>query len=292
MKTKRILPGAGLALAVTLVIQPAALVRAATTIDAANHYAFGANLGWLDWRGDVANGAIVGDYVCSGYLYTANVGWINLGSGSPTNGIRYQNLAASDFGVNHDGVGNLRGYAWAANIGWVAFEDTGAATVDLATGKLGGYAYSANCGWISLSNALAFVRTDTLASGADTDADGIPDAWELEKFGNLTTANGSSDFDGDGSSDAQEYLADTDPRDSNDSLRITCYTRVAGTNTLWWTSEPTRYYAVQEEPVVALGSNWVDYVVMPTPGANSASLDGSPSTQNFYRIRAFRPLMP
>src|SRR2546423_11446003 len=81
---------------------------ALTTIDATNQYAYGANIGWMDWRGDTNNGAVIGEYVCSGYIYAANVGWINLGSGSPTNGIQYQNLAASDFGVNQDGFGNLR----------------------------------------------------------------------------------------------------------------------------------------------------------------------------------------
>src|SRR5690242_8041018 len=95
---------------------------AATTIDAANKYAYGANIGWLDCRGDTNNGAVIGEYVCSGFIYFANVGWINLGSGSPTNGIYYQNLSANDFGVNQDGTGNLRGYAYGANIGWINFE--------------------------------------------------------------------------------------------------------------------------------------------------------------------------
>src|SRR5882672_2580111 len=57
-------------------------LSAATTIDAAHQYAYGANLGWMDWRGDTANGAIIGEYVCSGYIYSANTGWINLGSGA------------------------------------------------------------------------------------------------------------------------------------------------------------------------------------------------------------------
>src|SRR5674476_590817 len=94
--------------------------QSASTIDAANRYAYGANTGWLDWVGDSNNGAVIGDYVCSGYIYSANVGWINLGSGSPTNGIRYQNVSDSDFGVNQDGLGNLRGYAYGANVGWIA----------------------------------------------------------------------------------------------------------------------------------------------------------------------------
>ena len=130
-----------------------------TTIDPANHYAYGANVGWLDWRGNTNNGAVIGTSVCSGYIYGANVGWINLGSGVPTNGVAYQNLSASDFGVNRDGLGNLYGYAWGANIGWINFETNGAPKVDPGTGIFSGYAYSANCGWISLSNAFAYVQT-------------------------------------------------------------------------------------------------------------------------------------
>lgn len=141
-------------------------LRAATTIDAANRYAYGANIGWIDWRGNTNNGAVVGlsgsqpgYYFCAGTIYSANVGWINLGNGSPVNGYAYLN-SVSDFGVNMDSSGNLRGYAYGANIGWIAFESTGAPKVDLTTGNLSGYAYSANCGWLSLSNATARVQTD------------------------------------------------------------------------------------------------------------------------------------
>src|SRR5688572_4683280 len=141
---------------------------AATTINAVNHFGYGANIGWMDWRGDVANGAVIGEYICTGSIYAANVGWISLGSGTPTNGIRYQNNSASDYGVNHDGAGNLRGYAYGANIGWITFtnRDAGGGTyegpkVDLITGRMSGFLWSANCGWISLSNAFAFVQTDT-----------------------------------------------------------------------------------------------------------------------------------
>src|SRR5436190_21958936 len=83
---------------------------AATTINAANRFSYGANIGWMNWRGDDANGAVIGEFVCSGFISGANVGWINLGSGSPVNGIRYQNNSGADFGVNHDGIGNLRGF--------------------------------------------------------------------------------------------------------------------------------------------------------------------------------------
>jgi hypothetical protein len=51
----------------------------------------------------------------------------------------------------------------------------------------------------------------------DTDGDRIPDAWEWHFFGNLTTAFGTSDYDGDGVTDYDEILVfDTDPTDQND----------------------------------------------------------------------------
>src|SRR6516164_807811 len=172
-------------LAAVILLCSVGVANAGTTIDASNKYAYGANIGWMDWRGDTNNGAVIGQYVCSGYIYAANVGWINLGSGIPTNGIYYQNLSANDFGVNQDGLGNLRGYAYGANIGWIHFEDIGAPKVDLKSGRIGGSVWSANCGWIGLSNAFAWVQTDTIASGADSDKNGLPDAWELLNFGHL-----------------------------------------------------------------------------------------------------------
>jgi hypothetical protein len=133
-------------------------VHAATTIDPFNKYVWGANIGWMDWSGGsgaTATGAVIGEYVCSGYIYSATVGWINLGSSSPANDIQSQNNSATDFGVNQDGLGNLRGYAYGANIGWINFENGGAPTINMIIGQMSGYVWSANCGWISLSNTVA-----------------------------------------------------------------------------------------------------------------------------------------
>src|SRR5260370_42257287 len=76
-----------------------------STINSTNRFAYGANFGWVDWRGYTNGAAVIGQYLCSGYLYAANVGWIFLGSGAPTNSIHYQNLSANDAGVNQDGLG-------------------------------------------------------------------------------------------------------------------------------------------------------------------------------------------
>jgi hypothetical protein len=291
LKTKICILGAAMVSAFSL--QPSALLYAATTIDLANHYAYGANLGWMDWRGDTNNGAVIGEYVCSGYLYAANVGWINLGSGLPTNGIYYQNLSAGDFGVNQDGLGNLRGFAYGANIGWVNFENTGAPRVDMGTGRMTGYVWSANCGWISLSNAVANVQTDSVRQGALA-PDGLPIAWLLTNFG-TTNINAGADPDGDGRSNLQEYLAGTNPNNSADYLRITYVARgdvLPDFTTLHWTSVPTRFYTIQYRATLDGGSGWADSVGFGF-GASSATFStGSTNAAEFYRILAYRPLFP
>jgi hypothetical protein len=272
--------------------------HAATTITDTNHYAYGANVGWMEGRGDVANGAVIGEYVCSGYFYAANVGWINLGSGSPPGGIYYTNTTADNWGVNQDGQGNLRGYAYGANIGWINFEDTGAPKVDLSTGKFSGYAFSANCGWISLSNAQTVVQTASIAPGMDSDGDGIADGWELTFTNTLTAFTATSDTDHDGMMDKQEYLADTNPLDPNDKLRITSIHRgstLYGPTyvEMYWTAKPTRFYSLERREAFALASPWEHYVTGfdGLPGWNNIGFYDS-NDQRFYRVRALRPLMP
>lgn len=279
---------------------------AAATINAANRFGYGANIGWMDWRGDGTGGVVVGEFVCFGYLYAANVGWIRLGDGSPVNGIRYQNNSPTDYGVNHDGFGNLRGYAYGANIGWLAFTNRDAAggfyegpKVDLLTGRMSGFVWSANCGWISLSNQFAFVQTDKIQIGADRDGDGLPDAWEQLKFGNLTTADATSDQDTDGFSDVGEYLADTDPSDPGSNLRITRYAADPGGSParIQWTSVASRLYRIQKRTDLNPGSAWTDIglgLIPPDSGATTTTRNFTDpaSPQRFFRIEAIKPLWP
>jgi len=54
MKTKLLL---------TLLVSCSALLQAGTTLNQTNRFAFGANIGWIDWRADGSNGAVIGEFV-------------------------------------------------------------------------------------------------------------------------------------------------------------------------------------------------------------------------------------
>jgi hypothetical protein len=270
-------------------------LHAATTIDPVNHYAYGANIGWVNCVADTTHGAVIGEYVCSGYIYSANVGWINLGSGAPANSIAYQNNSSGDFGVNNDGLGNLRGYGYSANVGWIDFETNGAPAVDLRTGILSGSVWSANCGWISLSNNIAYVQTDTISPGL-LDTNGLPIAWELIFFGQ-TGVNPNGDPDGDGMSNYEEYLAGTNPTNADSNLKITAesFTQKGANATITWSSVPSRLYYLEQTTDLD-STNWSDSglgLISPSVGPDTtADFTDTPVPARFYRVQAVLPLSP
>lgn len=280
----------------TLVVVTAVRIQAGTTIDAANKYAYGANIEWMDWTGDNTHGVVIGAYVCSGYIYSANVGWINLGGGSPANGIQYKNNSATDFGVNQDGLGNLTGYAWSANCGWITFEQTyGAPKINMITGQMSGYVWSANCGWISLNNVVAYVQADTISPGALA-PNGLPVAWLLSNFG-TTNVNANADPTGKGMTIRQDYLAGTDPNNAVSILRITDGNVTPGgtSATLTWNSVVSRYYTIQK--TTGLSSPvWTDSglgLVAPSGDyTTTAGFSDTNAPARFYRVQAVRPLTP
>jgi hypothetical protein len=276
----------------------------ASTIDSTNAYAWGANIGWTNWRPSAVNGVVIGEFVCSGFIWAANVGWINMGDGTPANHIQYSNSSATDYGVNYGidptqpGYAILRGYAYGANIGWINFEVSGNPRVRFSDGALEGYAYSANCGWINLGDPTEHnLKTDSIAMGVDSDGNSIADAWEYLYFGGLLGAAANQDADGDGMTNLQEYLEGTNPLLAGDRLRITVYsTNAGGTNSLLtWTSTTGRLYTIETSPDLSPNS-WINdttfsYPISPDQGTlTTRTVIQSTATKRFFRVRAIRPL--
>jgi hypothetical protein len=110
-------------------------------------YAWGENIGWINFEPSLGSGVTVTDSAVEGYAWGENFGWINL---SPAN---YG-------GVFNDGSGNLSGYAWGENVGWINFAPTGAGvTIDPSTGVFSGYAWGENIGWINFAPTSGGVKT-------------------------------------------------------------------------------------------------------------------------------------
>lgn len=56
---------------------------------------------------------------------------------------------------------------------------------------------------------------DPSSTPNDTDADGLLDSWEITRFGDKTSQNGTGDPDADGSTNLAEFTSNTDPNDPN-----------------------------------------------------------------------------
>jgi hypothetical protein len=122
---------------------------------------------------------VVGSTFLSGYAWGENIGWINFGDGTPTNGVNYANANGTDAGVNILGTSELGGLAWGENVGWINFGPF--ATLPAAPS---GHAWTSvpavsaampggeNIGWINLDDSSKFVGF-AVACYPDCDASGI-----------------------------------------------------------------------------------------------------------------------
>jgi len=117
-----------------------------------SQYAYGENVGWLNFEPNVAGpnvGATVSDSNLTGFIWAENIGWLNLDP----------NDSDPNTGITNDGTGLLSGYAWGENVGWINFDpnvpgdsnDYGV-TID-SEGDFDGWAWGENIGWINFNSA-------------------------------------------------------------------------------------------------------------------------------------------
>ena len=128
-------------------------------------------------------------------------------------------------------------------------------------------------------------RLDFQVLPDDLDSDGLADIWEGDFFAGLQR-NGAADFDGDGSSDANEFQAGTNPTNAASLLRIETIARTANDVMITWQSVSNRTYDV----LAATGSPTAPYVTVATnltatPPLNSVHVASPGGDAWFLRVR-------
>jgi hypothetical protein len=128
----------------------------------------------------------------------------------------------------------------------------------------------------------------------DRDGDHMPDAWETANSLNADDpADAALDEDGDGHTNAQEYLAGTDPHDADSCLRLTNL----GTSNGWrmiFSAVAGRSYAVEASDELDSG-NWDRLAEFPAAQTNRLVewIDGAPGKLAGGRVyRVVTPRLP
>lgn len=117
------------------------------------------------------------------------------------------------------------------------------------------------------------------------DADGMPDVWEADEFGTLLR-DGTGDLDGDGLSDANEYLAGTQPTNATSVLRFENISLSSPTDlALSWQSVSNRTYdLLSATGSVANAFSPLLTNIVPTPPLNVFHLTPPAAGPIFFRL--------
>jgi YD repeat-containing protein len=119
---------------------------------------------------------------------------------------------------------------------------------------------------------------------ADSDNDGLDDAWELQNLGSLQFT-GAEDFDRDGASNLTEFLTGTNPADAASAFRISSFTVRPAPVLVQWRSVAGKNYRVQFKNALS-EPTWSDLPGDVTASSGTAQKsDPAPNaTARFYRV--------
>jgi len=182
---------------------------------------------------------------------------------------------------------------------------SGPGTTNIAPSSLTWFDLVPNTGTEGVfTGTVAVVNSDTSQSPfnfqarfevrADTDSDTIPDAWELTYFPDLTKVTATSDSDGDGSSDRDEYFAGTDPTKASSRFAMKSVEAVPGGFAVGWSSVPGKTYKVlySDSPGGPWQEDLPDSQITAVTGQTTLSYTDTTAgstARRFYRIKLVTP---
>lgn len=147
--------------------------------------------------------------------------------------------------------------------------------------------YELNDGRRSPLSALGFNKT----WGRDFNQDGLPDDWQRAFFGSDSRKwpAGSADFDGDLASNMNEFLAGTDPADTDSSLKLELTAMEQGQR-LSWQAEPGSVYQLEKADRLGPGvTQWrAEGAPVVAVESNAGVSLRAINNMNFYRIKRIR----
>ncbi|MCF7848358.1 MAG: lamin tail domain-containing protein, partial [Kiritimatiellales bacterium] len=128
---------------------------------------------------------------------------------------------------------------------------------------------------------------DVDVADPDADDDGMPDSWEEDYFGGTSVENGGADedWDKDGSSNYDEYIAGTDPTDPGSVFEFV-YADFASDSVFSWSSETGKIYSLWVSTNLVSGEfALTNSVIYATPPLNTFTTSVESAECLFFQLR-------
>jgi hypothetical protein len=148
-----------------------------------------------------------------------------------------------------------------------------------------------NPAWQNWTEYTLGVHLVNDALAQDTDADGMPDAWETAHGLNPNDPRDAAlDPDRDGQTNLEECLAGTDPSDPGSVLRITSLQREADDTRVIWTTVGGHHYQLLGGTNLVSGVKEAvsPLISVPPGGASTTNYlqpRGATQAESYYRVR-------
>ncbi len=196
------------------------------------------------------NGTLIGDLDARGNVSPGSVAPDNVGTQRVTGSAFFQSPSAFHcYAASHDTLDRLE----VGDTVWgvctvVAGNAPAAVPVDVVIirggplSAFGGFAPADSWTWqLTTTGSVDLLLTHRRG---DSDANGLPDEWELRNFGARIGTDPRGDPDSDGCDNENEYHANTRPHDAASHLHFTAIAGDADVSRVTWTTAEGRKYSL------------------------------------------------